>query len=288
MATSFHRLNEIDHASWRHLYVPIKHLRMAKTHHTASKEMKQKRVKKKRKKSHVHSSHDALSGVCNITGLDTVGGFGSTGLDGTYGGLQQDNVMDCLDAMATAQVGSSSLGDDIGESIKQHVSKAASSLSTQSPSNPSPPEPPGIHQIPNIRIELARHLQTQTLSTYLLQSCPGLRMPTFERWLLDSKLEETDRFDAIIEEWLDNPGTKLVHTDGKVKKKYGRAAKYEQRDGDAQYEREKARKERECKLLLGAEKRIPPQSKSNDTTERVGKLIRHVERDPILPSNSGD
>ena len=44
--------------------------------------------------------------------------------------------------------------------------------------------------VPNIQIELARHKQMGDLSQFLLSKCPKLRMPSFERWLIDSKLEE--------------------------------------------------------------------------------------------------
>jgi phosphorylated CTD-interacting factor 1 len=44
--------------------------------------------------------------------------------------------------------------------------------------------------LPCFETELARHFQMKKLSSYLLESCKGLKMPAFERWLLDSKLEE--------------------------------------------------------------------------------------------------
>eukprot|EP00978_Attheya_sp_CCMP212_P033662 scaffold137012_cov55-Attheya_sp.AAC.1 len=44
--------------------------------------------------------------------------------------------------------------------------------------------------LPNIRVEMARHLKMSGLSEHLIKSCPGLRMPVFERWIMDSKLLE--------------------------------------------------------------------------------------------------
>lgn len=48
---------------------------------------------------------------------------------------------------------------------------------------------PGL--LPNVEFELTRNFKVNELSSYLLKSGNDLRMPVFERWLLDSKLEET-------------------------------------------------------------------------------------------------
>ena len=45
-------------------------------------------------------------------------------------------------------------------------------------------------EIPNIKVELTRHFQMGKISEYLLTSCKHLRMPSFERWVLDSKIHE--------------------------------------------------------------------------------------------------
>lgn len=196
--------------------------------------------------------------------------------------------MDCLDELACVQTGVASSSVDAASESSGNVGGARGAEGNHpgvptSDSPPSPPTPPGFNRIPNPRIELARHLQTQTLSTFVLQSCPGLRMPTFERWLLDSKLEESDRFQSVIEEWMDDPSSKAARADGKPKKKYGRAAMYQRKNDEtnAREEREKSRKERDRKLVSGAERLIP--AGFGDRRGRVGSLIRHVDRDPILP-----
>ncbi len=51
--------------------------------------------------------------------------------------------------------------------------------------------------LPNIQIELARHKHMGELSQLLLSKCPKLRMPSFERWLIDSKLEERKKRNDI-------------------------------------------------------------------------------------------
>lgn len=53
--------------------------------------------------------------------------------------------------------------------------------------------------LPNIQIELARHKHVGELSQFLLSKCPKLRMPSFERWLIDSKMEERAKRSAIQE-----------------------------------------------------------------------------------------
>lgn len=47
---------------------------------------------------------------------------------------------------------------------------------------------PGL--LPSLDVELARHFAVQDLSKWFLRATPGLKMPSFERWLLDSKLQE--------------------------------------------------------------------------------------------------
>jgi phosphorylated CTD-interacting factor 1 len=52
--------------------------------------------------------------------------------------------------------------------------------------------------LPNFDLELARHFQVEKLSKLLLKSAEGLKMPTFERWLIDSKLEEEKSADPVL------------------------------------------------------------------------------------------
>ena len=57
----------------------------------------------------------------------------------------------------------------------------------------------GDFHLPNIQIELTRHLHVGELSQFLLSKCPNLRMPCFERWLIDSKMEERVKRKTIQE-----------------------------------------------------------------------------------------
>lgn len=47
--------------------------------------------------------------------------------------------------------------------------------------------------LPNFDVELARHFHVQKLSKHILNSHKEVRMPTFKRWLIDTKLEERMR-----------------------------------------------------------------------------------------------
>jgi len=47
--------------------------------------------------------------------------------------------------------------------------------------------------LPSFDVEVTRHFKVQALSSFLLESCPELKMPAFERWLIDAKLEEGKR-----------------------------------------------------------------------------------------------
>lgn len=47
---------------------------------------------------------------------------------------------------------------------------------------------PGL--LPSFQVEVSRHIQVEKLSTFFLEQCPNLRMPSFERWLIDAKFEE--------------------------------------------------------------------------------------------------
>jgi hypothetical protein len=268
-------------------------------------EEKRMRAKKKRKASSSSSrvkcrlarDDDALS-MCNVAGLDdAVVGKGGGG--GPTGGLPED---DCLLAMAAAQLDGTGAtiassfgnGNDEDDDIARADPTTANSSSSSSLSSSS--STPGTHLIPNVRIELARHLRTRDLSTFLLRSCPGLRMPTFERWLLDSMLEETCRLRSIVEDWIDDTTnsrivgrTTTTTTTKKKKKKYGRAARYQSKrageEVDARLEREKSRHERDIELVKDAAggRMIPPSTTSSRDGGRVEGWMRGVDRDPVLP-----
>ena len=252
---------------------------------------KQKQVNKKRKRPAASSSSE-LANVCNITGLSD-GLATSTGLDafGTDGGGMgnDENVFDCLEELASAQVTSEGAIGDVGSSYPKDYKETTTNCPADGgTTKASTSKAPGIHQMPNLKVELARHLQIQDLSTFLLKSCHGLRMPTFERWLLDSKLEEWDRYQAIIQEWVEDPSLKTTLSKGK--KKYGRAAMYDERskrkgnnESDALRERGNYRREKESKSLLEVEKFVAT-SKENDGNGRIWSWIRHLNLDPILPS----
>ncbi|KAL3801830.1 hypothetical protein HJC23_001226 [Cyclotella cryptica] len=233
---------------------------------------KQKSSIKKRKRS----QSNELINVCNITGFN----------DDT---IQNDNLLDCLEELATAQVQTvaedepDARRDDNMKQLRCEVDAPenhANLSKNNTHSSTPPPPPPGVHQIPNLRIELSRHLQLETLSKFLLQSCQGLRMPSFERWLLDSKLEEKGRYESILTDWEHDPSEKLEIM-GK-KKKYGRAAMYDRGTEDMASKKQRHRKEKESRFLLATDK---ISSNGVDEQSRISHWTRHLNVDPILPSH---
>ncbi len=58
----------------------------------------------------------------------------------------------------------------------------------------------GTDLFPHIHVEVSRHYKIMALSTFLIEECQRrgveLRMPSFERWLLDAKLEDNDHHEA--------------------------------------------------------------------------------------------
>jgi phosphorylated CTD-interacting factor 1 len=69
---------------------------------------------------------------------------------------------------------------------------------------------PGL--LPSFDVEVARHFQVKDLSVYLLESCPGIKIPAFERWLIDSKIEERQRIALNQEELSQHNDLILSHT----------------------------------------------------------------------------
>lgn len=218
---------------------------------------KKRKLDKKKKKQH-SSSQEELSNVCNITGIgqDLSSGLG--------------DELDCLDELAATTEQQSLVPTD-GSSTNDDSIKKDTTF-TQAPIS--------LHEIPNIRVELARHLQVENLSTFLLQSCPNLRMPTFERWLIDSRLEQSDRIQSIAESWSLDPASKLEFKS--QKKKYGRAALYAEEN--ANEGRETARRIKESRILLEVERSM---AQSGGNTGNIDRLLMKTRllMDPILPSN---
>jgi len=160
--------------------------------------MKRTKIKKRQK---LKQSSANISSICNLTGL-------------SGGGLPETcaNEGDLLDELTALQ--QSSANTDIASVCKSSglpqtganegdLLDELTALGKEASTHSIPRSPP-LDQVPNIRVELARHLHTQNLSKFLLGGS-SLRMPSFERWLLDSKLEETSRLEAMISKSIHNP-----------------------------------------------------------------------------------
>ena len=105
----------------------------------------------------------AISDLCNVSGL---GG----------GGEDVDDLFACMNEMDDeVEAGGGEGSDDDASKPK---------LKTYSMDE--------ISLIP-IRVELLRHKLMGDLSSYLFDQVKGIRMPTFERWLIDTKLEEREK-----------------------------------------------------------------------------------------------
>ncbi|KAL7540435.1 hypothetical protein ACHAWF_006678 [Thalassiosira exigua] len=272
-----------------------------------------KGAKRRKRSKHPASSRDddaPLSDLCHCVAAEA--GFGS----GAGAGV---GVADCLEELAAAQMGTTATGadafseddrcDDVPSASSRNGSRRSDASADvgggdaaaddrggtgrrpserpRASSPPPPPPPPGLDRIPHPRIELARHLHAQQLSSFLLEARPGqLRMPSFERWLLDSKLEESKRLASIAEELADDPSSRSVP---KGKKRYGRAALYHKAAGGegapngAREERESDRREDERKLVADAARHIPPARDGDRRGRRASLLFGGADRDPVLP-----
>ena len=218
----------------------------------------------KSKNSKKRKHPNDLSAVCNITGLSD---FSTQTND--------DDVLDCLQELASAQQqvehtdSTSSVAD--GNDVHRSITAQSNECQTIASSSTKSPPPPGIihRSIPNLKIELSRHVQIESLSTFLLQSCKGiLRMPSFERWLFDSKLEEYNRIHALRKEWKDDPS--LPNELRSKKRRYGRAAL--RGDGDLSKMKEERRTDNESRWLLAI---LDGGTIHNDV---------NICKDPILPT----
>ena len=115
------------------------------------------------------ASATSIGDLCNVSGL---------------GGGMEENVDDLFaqmdDEVETAGGAAAASDDEQSAGLPTRTRK----LQTFSVDE--------ITLIP-IRVELLRHKLMGELSSYLLDQVKGLRMPTFERWLIDTKLEEREK-----------------------------------------------------------------------------------------------
>lgn len=129
-----------------------------------------------------------------------------------------------------------------GPGIRKHASKPA----------------PVDFTLPNIQVELARHKHMGDLSNFLLSKCKHLRMPSFERWLIDSKMEERLKRKAIKENAEIQASREQHESSSKISK-------------GAKWERRLKRKRKELKSSL----------ENHLTSSGLRALIDH---DPCIPS----
>ena len=150
-----------------------------------------KRKKGKKKQKLQSSANDIVSGL-HLTGLPG-GGFPESGategdLLDELTALQQSSANDNTTASICNLTslpggGLPESGANEGDLLDELTALGKEAAPLQ-PNSHSVPQSPPLDQVPNIRVELARHLHTQNLSKFLLEGS-SLRMPSFERWLLE-------------------------------------------------------------------------------------------------------
>lgn len=167
---------------------------MVKKQKVKKQKVKKQKVKKQ-KFDRVEKHHD-ISSLCNVAGLRGA----EQGKDPF-----SEEIDDCLEAMdqslqdptklelqnSPEKEDTISTRDEIeGGNSKSRLWKGPGSTKKTTTDD---------FVLPNIQVELSRHKHIWELSTYLLSQCPSLRMPSFERWLIDSKMEERDKRQLIRE-----------------------------------------------------------------------------------------
>ena len=109
----------------------------------------------------------SIGDLCNVSGL---------------GGATEENIDDLFAEMDdVVETGGGDGKEAGGDQTKQQPKRRLQTFSVDDTS-----------LIP-IRVELLRHKLMGELSSYLFDQVKGLRMPTFERWLIDTKLEEREK-----------------------------------------------------------------------------------------------
>ena len=123
-----------------------------------------------------------------------------TSLDHTDLGLNttacirsDDLLMECLQELEQCQGGDLKVLENRTE-IKSQVNEAALASSEAAQQEQFETIKPKNNHLPNnfIAVELIRHLYAGKLSKWFLEEGKGIRLPSLERWLLDSKLEEKE------------------------------------------------------------------------------------------------
>jgi phosphorylated CTD-interacting factor 1 len=163
-----------------------------------------KKQKSSKKRSKTSAPTVNITSLCNLSGLqDESDPFAqdvaTNELDDCLAMMDQSNVSNesksPVSNNTSSEAGAAmSTSDDKDQPPQQNILWKGSEKTSHS-SKPVPVD----FVLPTIQVELARHMQVGDLSTLLLSKCKHLRMPSFERWLIDSKMEERLKRQAIQE-----------------------------------------------------------------------------------------
>ena len=179
---------------------------------------KKQKISKKKSKSTARSVAVPITSLCNVSGLQDES-------DPFANDTATNELDDCLAMMGQSfePSGASDSSQRASDTKEQPISNKL--WKGPGKSNHASKPAPVDFVLPNIQVELARHKHMGDLSTFLLSKCKHLRMPAFERWLIDSKMEERSKRQAIKE----NAEILASQDQHASNKKAGRNAKWESR-----------------------------------------------------------
>lgn len=173
---------------------------------TAKSKSDSKKSKKKR-------TIESISSLCNISGFDDSNPFAENNIQ----------LGDCLDLLDQANSSAAETKEKAKHPERSHDLQYSSELwrGIGSSKRHMSLNLEDNFEIPNIQVELARHKHVGELSKFLLSKCSHLRMPSFERWLIDSKIEEHAKRKFVKE----NQEVKVAQDSADINKKAHRKDK---------------------------------------------------------------
>lgn len=167
-----------------------------------------KKAKGFKQKKSLKKIGEPVTSVCNLSGLQDHDGFTSS----------TNELDDCLALFdqSIQNTPASPSTKDSNSGIKKDKDNFENSTNIESSNCPlqqrlwKGPTPTSSQYssksatdnfiLPNIQVELARHKQMGDLSKFILSRCKHLRMPSFERWIIDSKMEEATKRRLVKEQ----------------------------------------------------------------------------------------
>jgi len=188
-----------------------------------------KKTRASKQKKNLNKTVEPITSVCNLSGLQDHNAYGNE-LDDCLALMDQS-----IQATPAPPSTNDSLNKDNSETstniessncpLQQRLWKGPTPTSSQHASKSAP----GNFILPNIQVELARHKQMGDLSKFILARCKHLRMPSFERWIIDSKMEEATKR-RLVKEQAEILSTQEAHQESaSARRKSSRDEKWQKR-----------------------------------------------------------